>query len=317
MVFNFEEFNEQLRDNFSRHTNISNTLLNNFSQSLWENPEKALNELLALYNQSLDEAYTDKEGNNNRCFVEAMCGGPHEAIPSSFYNSIGVVYPFLNRELKNKSLEKILNILDGIRSDYIQISHTPYIREPLLISDIVIARNLYWPGMDEGQSLIKKYNNLFCDFKFEAIDEKGNFNPKIVNSDFIVGYSILRNDFCNWGEEYLKVANQKFVDRVINGITSMRFATYYKLKNLSDEEIEKINYEAREDNFYSDRKEKLNNVLDKKIFDGKLRLKELLPESVYNLVQEKTNQHDWAEPLFSEPHKNYILKSWIEHYTQE
>jgi hypothetical protein len=317
MEDNLEEFNKKIVEAFGKHKQISNEVLNNFSQLLWTNPEKALNEFFDYYDKSLDKVYTNKEGEKNRCFVEATCGGPHEAIPSAFYNSIGAIYPVLKREIKNKSLEKILNIFGGLRYDYVQISHSSYIREPALLSDIAISCNLYWPGMDEGENLIKKYNNLFCDFKFEAIDEKGNFNPNIIQSDFIVAYSLLRKDFCNWGEEYVKIANPNFLDRTLNGIAGMRFATLFKLKSLSKDEIIKINHETREDDFYSKNKNKLNKVLDNKISEGRERLRTLLPKSVHNLLEEKIIQKEWAEPLSFQAHKSYLFKCLIERYVKE
>jgi hypothetical protein len=313
----FEEFSKKIEKAFSVHYEISNEVLNNFSQLLWINPEKALDQLLFVYDQSLDRAYTDENGSNNRCFVEMTCGGPHEGIPSAIYNSVGTIYPILDRKVKDKALKKILNILDKIRYDYVQISHTSYIKEPALLSDIIISRSLYWPGMDEGKDLIKKYNNLFCDFKLEVIDENGNFNPKSVNSDFIVGYSLLRKDFCNWGEEYLKIANPNFLERTINGIVGMRVAQYFRLKSLSEEEKEGINHEVQDSNFYLKNEKKLNGVLEKKISDGKMRLKELLPTSLHGKIEEKILQKDWVDPFLFLDYKNYLLKNSIERYIKE
>jgi len=312
-------FNE-IKSSFMKHYLISKDSADKFSQELWQNPKQSLDNLLKIYDESLDKAYTNsKTGENTRSFIEAAAGGPHEAIPSALYNSIGTIYPFFDRNLRDYALGKILNIMDKINNRYIQIAHTPYIREPLLLTDICISRQLYWPGLEgeEGERLIKKYNPLFCDFKTELINEEGFFNKNKIKSDFLVAYSLLRKDFCNWGEEYAEIANERFLDRVLQGITAMRFADYFKLKSLSQEEIEGINYEAKDSNFYSKNKLKLDNSLDRNISLGRNRLMELLPQSLHGKIEEKIEQKDWADSFLFQRHKNYLLKSWVDYFTKE
>jgi hypothetical protein len=304
---------EELKKSLMKHHLISEDVSEKFSQLIWENPEKALKGLIEWYNNSLNKAYTDSNtGENYRYFVESIAGGPHEAIPSALYNCIGEIYPFLDRDIKNKSLGSILSILDFENSENVQISHTYNIREPLLLADISIVRPIYWPGMDEGANLIKKYNNLFCDFKNEVIDDNGFFNKRAVHSDFIVAYSILRNDFCNWGKDYLKVVNPTFLERVLQGIVGMRFAFDFRLKNLSDEEKKGINYKAEDLNFCSKNEKKINETIENNILEGKNRLKQLLPLQVHNSINEKINKKEWVDPFLFLEHKDYILKRVIE-----
>ncbi|MFH1503249.1 MAG: hypothetical protein ABIE36_01170 [Candidatus Diapherotrites archaeon] len=293
---------EDMMNGFRKHHNLSKEVSENFSQVLWENPEQALNSLFDWYNESLDRAYTNsKTGENYRDFVEMVAGGPHEAIPSALYNSVGGIYPFLDRELKNKALSKTLGILDLQNYVNVQISHTPYIKEPLLLSDITIARGLYWPGMDEGKNRIKKFESFF-DFKFEYMTKEGFFKKDLIDSDFIVAYSLLWKDFCNWGEEYLEVANPSFLERVLKGIVGMNFASSFKLKNLSEEEIKGINSKAEEESYYSRIKGKLDGILEKKISNRTKRLRELLPVSLYEKIDNKIMGQDWADPtLFWDP----------------
>ena len=306
--------------------NVKNTLKNyyflaedyseKFSQLLWENPKKALDEFFNIYDEALNKSYTNpKTGENSRFFIEATCGGPHEAIPSALYNSVGTIYPILDRETKNYALKNILGILDSIRSDYVQISHTSCIHEPLLLSDIAIARPIYWPGLDEGKFLINK-SKIFPDFKVEFMDDQGFFKKNKVNSDFIVGYSLLRSDFCNWGEDYINIANPNFLDRTLKGIVSMRFSHFFSLKNLSEEEIEGINKEAEDSNFYSNIKDKFNGSLDLGISNGEKRLKELLPSSLHSKVKELILERDWVDFKRCIEHKNYILKRTIDSFVK-
>jgi len=253
-----------------------------------------------------------------RSFVEATCGGPHEAIPSAFYNVVGSVYPLLNREMKNKSLIKILGILDhDLDWQEVQFSHTSYIREPLLLSDISIVQQMYWPGLDEGKNLIKKYNDLFCDFKFEAIDENGNFKKDKIKSDFLVGYSLLRKDVCNWGEDYLKIVNPKFLDKIIQGVVGMNFSNYFRLKNLSEEEIHEINWRSEGKINYMQIKDKLETILNKKISKKEKELKNLFPKEIHSKIDFFINEKNWADLYFCEPHRKYFIFKNIERYLEE
>jgi hypothetical protein len=315
-----ENFFKELSNQFMKHYNLSRDVAENFSQEIWKNPEKALDSLIGWYNESLDKAYTNpKTGENNRAFVEMTCGGPHEAIPSAVYNCIGEIYPFLNRDLKNKALKKIFGILDFQNIRNIQFSHTPYIREPLLLSDISISRQMYWPGLAEGEGeyLIKKYNNLFCDFKFENLTEDGFFKRDKVKSDFIVAYSILRSDFCNWGEEYSKIANPNFLNKVISGVVGMRFAVDSRMKALSEEEKKEINRQAEDLDFYTKNEARLNEALEKNIIRGKERLKQLLPTQLHKSIEEKFIAKNWVDPFYFLDHKGYILKRYIEDLVKE
>lgn len=302
-----ENFLEEFRESFKVHYKISNEILNNFSQMLWENPDVALDNLFKAYNNSLNEAYTNKTGETCRAFVEATCGGPHEAIPSAFYNAVGTIYPFLSREVKNKALCKILNIMDRIRSDYVQTSHTSYIHEPLLLSDIFIVRPFYWPGLEEGQRLVNKYNNLFCDFKFEMIKENGLFEKRKVNSEFLVGYFLLRKDICNWSEGYLEIVNEKFLDRILQGVVGMSVAREFRLKNLSTEEINAIEEESEGKINYQEDKSKLEIILNSEIDNEKIRLKDLFPKPLHKKIDFFVNKKDWIDPFLGGYNKNHLL----------
>jgi hypothetical protein len=297
------EIDKSLENEFRRHLSISENYSERFLQLIWKNPKEALDNFFDTYNKALDKAYTNPEtGENNRSFVEIMAGGPHEAIPSSLYNSVGLIYPFLNRTLKNYSLEKILGILNGIRYDYVQISHTSFIREPLLLSDISIIEPLYWPGMAEGERLINQAQS-FGNFKKEFLDLRGFFKRELINSDFIVAYSLLRKDFCDWGEEYLKIADPFFIERVIKGVVGKRFSKLFSLKNLTREEIEGVNTLARNSEFYSEIKEELNKKLDLAIYQKMKRLEEVLPLSLKKTLTQKIEERDWTDSRSPALHK--------------
>ncbi len=229
---------------------------------LEKNPDEGIKQIRKAYDSGLDYAYTSN-GKNNRAFVEAIAGGPHEAVPAAVYNVVGKVYPRLTKEQKYAALEKIIGIMDGFNSEDVQTSHTSNIHEPLLLSDIVIARWIYWPGLYEGKQLIKKYGE-YSRFEKEMMDESGLFKDGSVRSEFLTAVALLRSDMCNWGEDYACSANPLFLERVLKGIVGMRFAVPNKLRGYSDEQ-------------------------------GVARLKELLPANVHERLEPLKQEHDWAE----------------------
>jgi hypothetical protein len=231
------------------------------SQMLKDNPDKAIDMIFNVYNKALNDAYTDDEGKNIRGFVEAIAGGPHEAVPSAVYNVVGEVYPYLERPQKDRALRKVLDCMDGINSAYVQISHTPYIREPLLLSDIQIVRWIYWPGLHDEKHLWKDKNDFF-EIKDKLIDENGMFRRNIVRSDFLVAYALLRKRTGNFGEEYARASNPEFLERVMKGIVAMRFA----------------HAENEED-----------------VIEGKRRLEELLPVSLHSRIEPLRLERDWVD----------------------
>lgn len=214
---------EGVQKAFDAHDASAFVHVSPFSEILKDNPDKAIDMIFSVYNKSLDDAYTDDEGKNVRGFIEAVAGGPHEAIPSSLYNAVGEVYPYLERSQKDKALNQVLKILDSINYFYVQISHTPYIREPLLLADISICRRIYWPGLDDGLSLIKKYSS-FKKFKNEIIDERGFFKRDKVKSDFILATILMHGKYSKWGDNYIDAANPNSLDRVFNGIVAIEFS---------------------------------------------------------------------------------------------
>lgn len=232
-----------------------------FRQALQDrNPDDLLSKVKEMYDKTLESAYGDKLS-----LVNALCGGPIATVPAAVYNSVGLIYPFLDRQQRDKGLRGILDILDGINSAYIQISHTPYIHEPLLLTDITACRPVYWPGMDEGKTKLKGYLT-FEDFQRDYMKE-GLLDPKKVSSSFIVGYSLLRADFCPFGEEFVKASNPNFLNRVLKGIVSLRFHPGRGGIPRSEEEIRK----------------------------GHKRLRELLPESVHDKLEPLRLEADWVD----------------------
>jgi len=257
---NISELENGLRRAFETHEAAAFVHVEPLAQMLQDNPDKAIDLIFSTYNRALNDAYTDDEGHNVRGFVEAIAGGPFEGIPSALYNAVGAVYPYLERPQKNKALRQVLNCMDGINYMYVQLSHTSYVREPLLLSDIEIVRWMYWPGLHDEEHLWK--GKPFCQIREEIIDENGMFRRDKVQSDYLVAYALLRSSTANFGKEYVSVANPNFLDRVLKGIVAMRFA-----HSEDDEEVER----------------------------GKARLRELLPASIHSRLEEIRLERDWVD----------------------
>ena len=260
-----EKFTKKIQRAFDTHDAAALVHIPPLINMFMDNPNQAIDLISETYNKALDDAYTSEDGVNQRAFVQAIAGGPYEAIPWALYNAVGRAYPYLEREQKDRALSEILGILDT--RNYIEVNggrgagHTTGIREPLLLSDITLARPLYWPGLHDEEHLWRDKDS-FYDLQSEIIDEEGMFNPRKVNSDFLVAYAILRNDFTPFGEEYVRVANSNFLNRVLKGIVARRFAF------IREEE---------------------------KVGPGIKRLQELLPESVHEKLEILRQEKDWTD----------------------
>lgn len=249
----------------ARHEIAVMEFVDPLAELLNDNPKEGVKKIFEVYNNALDSAYTDERGENHRVLVQAYAGGPAESVPWAVYNAVGSVYPYLDRETKDGALGELLHIFDGLNCGYVNgsrgVGHTTGIREPLLLSDIGVVRRLYWPGLDEGRAVLKQYK-FFHDFEKEMIDERGLFNQKKVQSDFVVAYAVLRSDYCSFGGEYVKCANQNFLERVLRGIVWMRFG-----RCESFEEIKK----------------------------GMARLRDFLPESVHERLEPLRQEGGWVD----------------------
>ena len=169
--------------------------------------------------------------NNPKIILEALSSHKDEICPylgddflpnTDVYNLIGAFYPIWSKEQRTDMLKFILRKMDGIRYDKVSHNHTPYIRDPQLLSDISASRPNYWPGLHDEKALWQ--GRSFHQIKKEIIDDNGLFKLNKVESDFLVAYALLRSDFTNFGEQYLQIINPNFLKRVLKGIVALRFA---------------------------------------------------------------------------------------------
>lgn len=210
-------------------------------------PDRAIGEIGNEFELRKKGEYGEDAG-----YVCAVTGGPNEGVVAPIYNAVGMYYPKLSPDQKSKALDQVFKIIDRYAYPEVQSSHISVIREPLLFSDITTAVPLYWPGIYEGERIVEWYRGMGYGFKdgvTDIIDSKGMFDPKRVNSDFIVAYSLMRSDVCDYGEQYVEKANPQFLGRVMQGIVQKRF---------------------------------VNSPFT--VEEGTQRLKELLPKSTHHLI---------------------------------
>ncbi len=238
-----------------RHEIAATEHVDSFASLIKDNPIRAIRQIKEVYDKSLNQAYTDpKTGKNARFFVEAMAGGPLEIIPRKIYNAIGAAYPLFDRATKDAALHGILSILDYRNYQEVQMSHTNGIREPLLLSDIVVVRGLYWPGLESEAAVIKRYT--YFHELWAEISDGSHFNPRQVESDFLFAYALLRSGICSWGEEFVEVAEPRFLDRAIKSIVAIWF---HKGKHTKKE------------------------------------IREIMPESTHQKIDQFIKERDWAD----------------------
>lgn len=186
------------------------------------------------------------------------------------YNALGTIYPQLSADSRAKARAAYLHQLDTVNYLRVQDNHTPFIAEPLALADIGAARPLYWPGLSEGQRLIREHTS-FREFQRKLMAADGLFETKEVVNDFTVAYAALRLDISPFGSDYARAAHPQFLERVVEGIVTLRFSRVERLKELLPGEVNQL----KGAEYLSEHKQGLN------------RLKELLPKEVHQLVQQK------------------------------
>ncbi len=103
---------------------------------------------------------------------ESFAGGPNHDWTGPLLNILGVVYPELEKDVRERGLRKCLNFLDGLRYDYAQ-NQVEVINEPWLAADIVITRPLYWCGYKEYCDLATQHKS----WKDFSVNMKGARSP--------------------------------------------------------------------------------------------------------------------------------------------
>ena len=265
MAWDIEKIIQEMEHCFLAHEIVELEQIQPFAQFLMDHPDEAIGKISTVYHRGLNEVYTNKEGKNERAFIESIAGGPFEGIPWALYNAVGAVYPYLAREQKDHVLKQLLSIWDGINCGYVNgersTGHTTGIREPLLHADVYLCRRVYWPGFADYESFVKKYQS-FEELKTDLMDKEGVFNPKKVQSDFLLACYLLRSDHYDEHEAYAQAAHPAFLERTIHALVNMRFG-----RTTTDEEVQQ----------------------------GNARLREVLTPSLHDSIDKYRQQADWVD----------------------
>ncbi|MBR9703657.1 hypothetical protein GOV10_06460 [Candidatus Woesearchaeota archaeon] len=137
------------------------------------------------------------------------------------YNSLGVVYPWLDREEKDKVLDVVLEKMDNYSEPLVHtiaLDHLPFIREPLLFSDIVCVRN-HSLNLEEQAELLQEIvtQKEFLSF----IGPDGLFRHEEIEQEFPLTYAAIRPDMSAHVYTALRHMNHLYLDRVITGVANM------------------------------------------------------------------------------------------------
>jgi hypothetical protein len=94
-----------------------------------------------------------RDTNPNRAFVEAVAGGPNQDWIVPLMNVLGECYESLERNEREQIVRHCLNYFGGLNYLYSQ-NHVEMLTSPLLITDILMSRWLYWPGLSKQRAFL-------------------------------------------------------------------------------------------------------------------------------------------------------------------
>ena len=193
----------------------------------------------SMIKSAIKEAY-EKSLNSNPAWAY-MRNDPNEGVTSPVYNAVGNVYDSLDREAKYFAIKGIASIMDKIRYDYVQNSHTPRINSPELVADLCVARELYWPGKARHKSVLEDSlaNNTVNGVLDSVLDNDGNFTED-TPGHFFMAYAMLHKDVAGgaFTGAYYDRANPAFLERVLRAIAQLSVTIFF---NSREEFIEHVN----------------------------------------------------------------------------
>lgn len=265
-----DDWIDELDRQLGHHANSAAVFGDDLRKRLKEDPEAAIGTIRETLDRGLDDAYGTEE---QRGLAEAYGGGPFEAVPRTVYNAVGAVYPYLRREHKDAALEEVFGELDRVNYGTVQQRHTNGIHEPELVADIAVARPLYWPGLGEAEQIAEEFDD------FSGVEaglmEDGRFDPRKVDSEFLVTYGLLRTDYTDYGEQLVMALDQEFLERTLEGIVALRFGLFA----------------------YEDMTERHLPLTAEEQEQGMNRLREVLPDSLHAGVETLADTAEWVDPV--------------------
>lgn len=160
---NFNKVVEQFRDSSNEATSVWSdfVLMTEYS------PKEAIEKMPEFIERARNAC------GEGRMAYESYVGGPKTEWTGSILNVLGEVYPFLDKDVRQEGLKKVLNFLDGLNYSYAQ-DQMELVDEPWLAADVFVNRGIYWCGFQENIKLLAE-NRDWKDFSKHLDQTKSKF----------------------------------------------------------------------------------------------------------------------------------------------
>ena len=218
-----DELMDQLRNIFVRGHCIAADAAERLEDLFLEDTDKAIASLHGF----LEEV---RDINTDRAFVEAAAGGPNHDWTVPVLNVVGLMYPSLQKPVRERALLSVLDYLDGLNYFYSQ-NHVERMKEPWLVGDIIVNRRLYWCGFSEYHTLFAEHNS------WKELQESLNTHPPL--SAFWLAMAVLwwPNPNPEIRREFYE-AYPHLVDRTLDAIAGMTVTSAMKGHVMEGKDVE-------------------------------------------------------------------------------
>lgn len=151
-----------------------------FLEIAQKDPVKAAKELPAYIERVLNMG--------NGFFKGTGAGGPHEFATGPLLDTVGLIYPCLDKDTRRIALKNCLGFLDE-QNYFLSQRNVEMINEPWLVADIIANRWLYFCGYEEYSRKLKGMSS-FDNFEQEFLQD-GRFKIKSV---FWLSFALAREN---------------------------------------------------------------------------------------------------------------------------
>ncbi|MBU1202354.1 MAG: hypothetical protein KJ583_06555 [Nanoarchaeota archaeon] len=161
-----EKLLDKLISGFEKLNKNASVIIDEYYRLVLENPLEAVEKLPFF----IDKV---RNVNPNNSFVEAVAGGPNHDWTAPMLDTLGIIYPTLERSVREVGLIKSLSFLDELNYFNAQ-NNVELISEPWLVRDIIVSRPMYWCGYKQYCDLLEE-NKKWSEFSGHIQSAKSEF----------------------------------------------------------------------------------------------------------------------------------------------